>query len=300
MKIKITDLKLDRSLQVRNGLNKAAVQRYIDSDGLLPPIDVFKLPDGIMVVVDGWHRIAAAKGRGENDIPCTVHKGTLKEAEAFAIVANCKHGLPLTKDERDQGILRLHALKWSSRQIATEMSVDHATALNVLKAAKVVKFHHDAEQLTTTHARAIADAPEDQWGALVNAAIKGNWSAGETVQAVANLADERVTDAERKKMLQGAAPIAFAPDGERAVTGATVRRVMGEPSPHDPSIAYSKVESAILSLMNWTPYDVLESIALEKRDLDSLLKDLPEQIGFLEAILSEGRKRQRKLTVVKA
>ena len=299
MKIKIADLTLDRTLQIRSGLNKQAVQRYVEANGLLPPIDVFKLPDGKMVLADGWHRVDAAEKRGENEIPCNIHKGTLKDAEAFAIVANSKHGLPLTTAERDDGILRLNALNWSSRRIATEMSVAQTTVMNVLKAVKVNKLVHDAKKLTATHARAIAAADESQWGPLVKAAIKGNWSAGETEQAVRNLEDERVTTAERKKMLQGAAPIAFAPDGERALTGDTVRRVMREPSPHDANIAFGKVEIAILSVKdNWTVEQTVDSIALEKRDFDNLLKDLPSYIAYLQAVLDEALKRKGKLRLV--
>ncbi|MDR6594568.1 ParB/RepB/Spo0J family partition protein [Saccharothrix longispora] len=83
----------------------------------LPPIVVHHTT---MRVVDGMHRLAAAKLRGRKTIEVTFFRGDEDEAFVEAVRSNVSHGLPLSLADRRAAatrILRLHA-QWSDRMIA--------------------------------------------------------------------------------------------------------------------------------------------------------------------------------------
>ena len=95
----------DKSSQVRssnpgeNGCDLETVERYMELTSL-PPIDVFRTPDGSLIIGDGWHRFEAASQRGDTTIRAhEPHIGTVNDAKVFAIRANIRHGLPLSGPE---------------------------------------------------------------------------------------------------------------------------------------------------------------------------------------------------------
>jgi len=69
------------------------------------------------------HRVAAASRLGRAEIEAEIHEGDCTEAMVAAIIANTKHGIPLSTAERDEGIVRLARAGWAKRRIARELSL---------------------------------------------------------------------------------------------------------------------------------------------------------------------------------
>jgi hypothetical protein len=92
----------------------------------LPPI---VLHQATMRVVDGMHRLTAAKIRGQTTIEATFFEGSEDDAFIEAVRLNMAHGLPLTLADRKAAavrILRTHA-EWSDRMIAGEIGLSPKT-----------------------------------------------------------------------------------------------------------------------------------------------------------------------------
>ncbi|MGE5827017.1 MAG: ParB/RepB/Spo0J family partition protein [Micromonosporaceae bacterium] len=88
-----------------------------ESDAVLPPILVHR---GTMRIVDGMHRVGAARLRGREAIEVTFFEGSEAEAFVVAVQQNVKHGLPLTLADREAAAARIMAShpRWSDRAIA--------------------------------------------------------------------------------------------------------------------------------------------------------------------------------------
>ena len=79
------------------------VQQYREILDVLPPVDVFDTPLG-MVLVAGHHRYDAHVNEGRQTLRANLHQGSELEARLFAIKSNVVHGLPLTRAERKQAL----------------------------------------------------------------------------------------------------------------------------------------------------------------------------------------------------
>ncbi len=103
MKLKLSDIKLNKELTPREGVNKSAVGTYENCFKQLPPVDVFWIEgkDGWWLV-DGWHRYEAAKNLGKEEIEANEHQGTFDVAKEFSFDSNLKHGQSLSGNERKE------------------------------------------------------------------------------------------------------------------------------------------------------------------------------------------------------
>lgn len=70
----------------------------------LPPVVVCRRS---MRVIDGHHRVAAALRRGDEEIDAHLFDGSPEEAFVHAVRANVRHGLPLSKEERELAVARI-------------------------------------------------------------------------------------------------------------------------------------------------------------------------------------------------
>jgi hypothetical protein len=80
------------------------VRLLAESGATLPPILVHRRT---MRVIDGMHRLRAARLRGEPDIEVTYYDGDDTGAFIEAVRANVTHGLPLTLADRRAAALRI-------------------------------------------------------------------------------------------------------------------------------------------------------------------------------------------------
>ena len=99
-----------------NGLCADQVDRIAELGGTWPPI----LVRGDGLVIDGGHRVAAARRLGMARIAATYFDGGADEAFVEFVRRNVAHGLVLSLGERKQAatrVLQLHPA-WSDRRIA--------------------------------------------------------------------------------------------------------------------------------------------------------------------------------------
>ncbi|NRQ39757.1 ParB N-terminal domain-containing protein [Nonomuraea sp. NN258] len=73
------------------------IDRLVETEAELPPILVHR---ATLRVIDGIHRLKAARRRGDNKIAVLYFEGNEEEAFVRAVQENVAHGLPLTLAER--------------------------------------------------------------------------------------------------------------------------------------------------------------------------------------------------------
>jgi hypothetical protein len=105
------------SVRESDDVNDEHVQRLLEAEGTWPPILVWEARN---VVVDGAHRLAAARRLGMLTIQATRFDGTTADAYAEAVRRNITHGLPLTLKERTAAAGRIlrSSPEWSDRRIS--------------------------------------------------------------------------------------------------------------------------------------------------------------------------------------
>jgi ParB-like chromosome segregation protein Spo0J len=125
------------------GTNHAHVQLLADAAGssALPPIVVQR---STYRVIDGMHRLAAARLRGSDTVNAVLLDCTDEEALVLAIKLNTLHGLPLSKADRISGakrILMAHP-DWADRAVAsvTGMSAKTIAVLRNRSSGEVIPF----------------------------------------------------------------------------------------------------------------------------------------------------------------
>ncbi|GHF28928.1 hypothetical protein GCM10010218_07600 [Streptomyces mashuensis] len=102
------------------------VQRLARLDGALPPIVVHR---ATARVVDGMHRLRAARLRGDERIAVRYWDGSQEDAFVYAVQANSRDGLPLTQADRSAAAERiiLSHPHWSDRLIASAAGLAAST-----------------------------------------------------------------------------------------------------------------------------------------------------------------------------
>jgi ParB-like chromosome segregation protein Spo0J len=88
-----------------------------ESGRALPPILVHR---ATMRVIDGMHRLSAARLRGQDAIDVVFFDGSAEDAFVLAVRTNITHGLPLSYADREAAVARIvnsHP-DWSDRAIA--------------------------------------------------------------------------------------------------------------------------------------------------------------------------------------
>jgi ParB-like chromosome segregation protein Spo0J len=112
------------------GENLEHIRALADVTGELPPIIVRR---NDMRVIDGMHRLRAARLRGESEIAVRFFDGGDEDAFVLAVRTNVTHGLPLSLADRKsaaQQIVASHG-HWSDRRIATTAGLSAATVARI-------------------------------------------------------------------------------------------------------------------------------------------------------------------------
>lgn len=100
-RISIDQLVLDPHFQVRNKLSDKAIRQYRDSYRLgreLDPVGVAEV-DGMLILIDGWHRITALQQLNEGYVDALIQPMSRSDALWAASTANTKHGVQLSRAE---------------------------------------------------------------------------------------------------------------------------------------------------------------------------------------------------------
>jgi ParB-like chromosome segregation protein Spo0J len=114
----------------RAGEDISHIEMLASIEERLPPILVHR---SSMRVIDGMHRLRAAKLRGDDLIEVCYFDGTDQEAFVLAVRANTTHGLPLSLADRTRATERIIASQptWSDRAIAAEVGIGARTVGNI-------------------------------------------------------------------------------------------------------------------------------------------------------------------------
>lgn len=130
MKLALKQIARDIAFSPREETDKDVVGAYAECFEQLPPIVVFKIPDKPRYfLVDGWHRYAAAERLGLELVEVDAKHGSKEDAQEYALLANLKHGKPLTGKEKRKVIeafLRLHPGR-SNSWLANDLATSRAT-----------------------------------------------------------------------------------------------------------------------------------------------------------------------------
>jgi transposase-like protein len=99
------------------GLDEAHVLALASAMGQVPPILVRRSD---LLVVDGAHRVAAARRLGLRELPVEWFDGSRTDAFVEFVARQARSGLPLTTEDRERGVARLLGAepRWSDRRIA--------------------------------------------------------------------------------------------------------------------------------------------------------------------------------------
>ncbi len=99
--VKINQIVREASFQVRNRIDPATVKRYADlmkAGTTLAPIKLARV-DGMLLLVDGWHRLQAHESLGRGWTHAEIVESNRQNAQWLAASANLAHGLQLKPSE---------------------------------------------------------------------------------------------------------------------------------------------------------------------------------------------------------
>jgi ParB-like chromosome segregation protein Spo0J len=85
MELEIKRLLRESPADARRHLDQDRVRRFAELLDQLPPVTVFALEDQSLLLVDGYHRLAAAQQAGRTTVRAEVRVGTKAQALQFAI-----------------------------------------------------------------------------------------------------------------------------------------------------------------------------------------------------------------------
>ncbi len=111
---------LRAGFQLRQGGTDAAHVRLLADAAEAAPLPPVLVHRDSGRVIDGMHRVQAARQRGERAVCARIIECTEAEALVLAVRLNTRHGLPLSRTDRIGGARRILATHpdWSDRAIA--------------------------------------------------------------------------------------------------------------------------------------------------------------------------------------
>jgi hypothetical protein len=129
--ILVKDIEVDASLQIRVRMNEPVLQEYaaLMMEGIsFPPVILFD--DGSKkYLVDGFHRLYAAKRIGRDRIQAEIQSGSKHAGFLYSLRANATHGLQRSNEDKRHGVLKLledfEYSDKSDREIAELCAVSH-------------------------------------------------------------------------------------------------------------------------------------------------------------------------------
>lgn len=120
------------------GIDEAHVALLVESDAELPPILVHRQS---MRVIDGMHRLFAARALGQTQVAVEFFDGDEDEAFVRGVADNISHGLPLSLSDRKAAAVRIMTCypPWSDRRVGRAAGLSGKTV-----AALRQRVAHDA------------------------------------------------------------------------------------------------------------------------------------------------------------
>jgi ParB-like chromosome segregation protein Spo0J len=131
--LRISDIQTGGGTQPRSHVAPAVVDQYAElmrQGRVFPPISVYH--DGAAYwLVDGFHRVEAAKKASLTELIAEVTNGTLQDAQWASYSANGTHGQPRSRADIARAIkmalLHPNSKGLSDRALADQLNVSHPT-----------------------------------------------------------------------------------------------------------------------------------------------------------------------------
>lgn len=131
----VSEVTVSHDFQMRQKLSKSTVDEYAEliltAQSLWPfasPCTVYRVKDEL-ILVDGFHRVAAVTQAGEDQIEAVVIDGSKTDALKAALSANITHGLRRSNDDKRRAVTIALAdsglAKWSDSKLAQLCGVSH-------------------------------------------------------------------------------------------------------------------------------------------------------------------------------
>ncbi len=143
--LSLSELRVDRSLR-EDGIDPRHVEALSELGGHFSPVLVWG-PDNL--VVDGAHRVEAAKRLGLTTIPAQSFGGSMVDAFVESVQRNSKHGLPLTLRDRIRAARRIVRIlpEWSDRRIAKVCGLSFTTVGRVRRDTSTTEAAHTSTRI---------------------------------------------------------------------------------------------------------------------------------------------------------
>lgn len=174
-----------------------------ESGARLPPIIVHR---GTMRVIDGMHRLSAARLRGQTEIEVRFAEGDDDDVFVLAVEMNTRHGLPLTLPDRKAAGQRILASRprWSDRKIVSVTSLSPSTVGSMRRCSTDRDGHSNTRlgqdgkdrPLNTATGRTLA---RDLFAERPNASVR-------EIAIIAGIAPSTVRDVKRR-LREGMEPV---------------------------------------------------------------------------------------------
>jgi hypothetical protein len=217
------------------------VRLLAESPSPLPPILVHRPSKR---VIDGMHRLAAAKLRGNSEIEVIWYEGAERDVFAMAVQSNVSHGLPLSLADRREAAIRIIQSHphWSDRMIASIVNLVATTvgAIRIRSAAEPASANFRigrdgrTRPVNTGEARRLAgQLLRDNPNAPLREIAKSTGLAPATVMDV------------RKRISDGRDPV---PSRQRRREAAANGHTRKEPRATPPPIRHSDYTTALANL----------------------------------------------------
>lgn len=133
-KVPVNKLVTDPSLIIRQGLNQDAVLRYRELLREKKKCPALKVQAKTLKVIDGYHRLNAAKAEDIKELGCELWDVPDSELRALAYRFNAKHGVPLSIEERNKIISDLYTKDGKTQiQIAGIVSLSEGRVSQILE-----------------------------------------------------------------------------------------------------------------------------------------------------------------------
>lgn len=133
----VTSVRLDRLVFARpvrsEGQSPDHIDRLVEAQWPVTPILVHR---PTMRVIDGAHRVAAARIKGLTHIDACFFDGAEHEAFLLSVQENVTHGLPLSLPDRRAAAVRILAANpaWSDRSISSVTGLSDKTIAGIRRA----------------------------------------------------------------------------------------------------------------------------------------------------------------------
>jgi len=303
-RVPIEQLTLDASINPRFKVDTKVVEEYAETPAAeFPPVRVYQLPDGRLLLSDGFHRVGAARVRGEDEILADVHAGTYDEAAEHAFTANVRHGKQLTRDEKTAAVLRLRELhpEWTHGQVAVALDLRPDRVREIYQ-AETVRQETGVHSLSQRRARAVGNLPETLAGEPEARRIfaltieRQNWTKDECEAALRTLKDDTVDDNYKLALLKGdEPPLGRTAEGVAVVLPETMARQARDEEKRDASGALYALLSAASAL------DIrLGEAQFEGMSASDVRRNLGRLDGIRDLLERVQRELEKKLTLTQA